>query len=417
MIRKLRIRFIAVAMATLLFAMAVVLAFVSLIVYSTTSSQYSDILDLLIEGNGNLSGSEAGITIDIPSRFEDLPELIYEARYFCVWTDSEDRVTDIKLSYIQSVNKETAEKLVGRTLRHGTKDHGLLRDGESTYLYKSAVRDDGTRLTVFIDPTSRMWIIFTVIRYTALASLVILLLYFFLYTRYSRRIVKPYIEIQEQQKRFITNASHELKTPLAVISANNEMIEAVSGPSKWTESNSRQISRLTEMIGELVTLTRLEEKEKLDLAKLDWSVICSEEADSFEDVFTKAGKGFDKDIEEGITVNGDDKTLRQLAVIFLDNAAKYCDDGGSTAVSLRASKNKKSASLTVSNSYAEGKDIDYDKFFERFYRQDESHSSSKSGYGIGLSIARQIVQLLGGKIAVSWKDGVISFTVELKTVS
>ena len=109
----------------------------------------------------------------------------------------------------------------------------------------------------------------------------------------------------------------------------------------------------------------------------------------------------------------DSSKIRQLTTLLVDNAVKYCDEGGKIEVTAGQIKNGRGAALTVSNSYAEGADVDYSRFFERFYRQDSSHNIDKGGYGIGLSLAESICSQYGGDIRAQWKDGVISFICQL----
>lgn len=413
MIKKLRRNFIALAVFTLMMAMGIVLGIVTWMAAHQLTQQYEVLLDWMLEYNGKLPEVMDDLDEDERKNLLVIPEIIYETRYFSVEMDEEHNVQDMHLSFIHSVNREKATALAQEAMKSRYR-HGWIYDHGSQYLFKWQAQEDGTILLVFIDATSRLWILTAVMRYMMIMAGIVIFVYFFLYTWYSRRIVQPYIEAQQQQKRFITNASHELKTPLTVIAANTEMIEAKNGESKWTQSTLRQIERMNGLIRELVTLSRLDEKEKVELAKVDWSHICVEETDAFAEVAHNAGLEYEPQIAPGISVKGEEKALRELATILLDNAMKYCDREGKVAVTLTTERH--GAVFTVSNSYAAGKDTDYTRFFERFYRADESHNSQKSGYGIGLSIAKQIAEILGGRLDVDWKDGVISFSVTLKVI-
>ena len=134
---------------------------------------------------------------------------------------------------------------------------------------------------------------------------------------------------------------------------------------------------------------------------------------SFDALAKDQGKMLVPRIKEGIHVVADQRCVYEIASILLDNAVKYCDEAGTITVTLTTKKIGKGAVLTVSNDFAGGKGVDYTRFFERFYRGDESHSSAKAGYGIGLSMAEELVRLLKGSINVSYKNGVITFTVTL----
>ena len=265
---------------------------------------------------------------------------------------------------------------------------------------------------VVADSTSRYGLTRLIILYMAGLWFVVLVLFIIAMSRYSRKLVRPFVENDEKQKRFITNASHELKTPLAVIAANNEMAEAVSGKTKWTESTTRQVKRLQSLIENLVVLTRLDEMNDIVLTDIDYSALVSETAEPFRSVIESAGRKYECRIEPGIHVNGERRTLQQIVSVLLDNAAKYCDEEG--IVSIRLTRKGKGSLLSVSNTYEEGKDVDTSRFFERFYRQDESHNSGKSGFGIGLSMAKEMTERMNGRMEVGYREGIITFSVELQ---
>jgi signal transduction histidine kinase len=244
---------------------------------------------------------------------------------------------------------------------------------------------------------------------------------FFIMRLLSKGFVRTEVENVEKQKQFITNASHELKTPLAVIKANTEMQEMMDGESEWSQSTLRQVDRMTGLIGNLVQIARAQEMTDGELAPTDIAAAVSETADSFAPVAASDGKKLEKEIPDSLVIKSSDSSMRQLTSLLVDNAIKYCDDGGTIKVEL--ARSRRGAVLTVSNDYAEGANVDYSRFFERFYRQDEAHTISagrsegtsgehtnKSGYGIGLSIAESLVKSMKGSIDVSWNKGRILFT-------
>ncbi|EHJ55612.1 hypothetical protein HMPREF9318_00258 [Streptococcus urinalis FB127-CNA-2] len=228
----------------------------------------------------------------------------------------------------------------------------------------------------------------------------------------SNLVIAPFVENYEKQKRFITNAGHELKTPLAIISANNELSELMNGESEWSKSTSDQVKRLTNLINQLVTLAKLEEQPEVVLKTVNFSEITQDAAEDFKSMVIKDGKTFDLLVEPNIMVRAEEKSLFELVTILVDNANKYCDPNGNVKVQLSTTgRRKKKGKLQVSNTYKEGESIDYSRFFERFYREDESHNSKRKGYGIGLSMAESMVKLFKGHISVSYKNDKIIFTV------
>ena len=230
----------------------------------------------------------------------------------------------------------------------------------------------------------------------------------------SSLMIKPFVENYEKQRRFITNAGHELKTPLAIIAANNELIEMVAGESEWTKSTDDQVKRLTKLIDRLVSLARLEEQPDMVLKEVDFSAITQDAAADFKSVIVKDDKTLELDIQPDISVKAEEKALFEMVSILTDNANKYCDQNGTVKVQLdTVGHTRKRGRLKISNTYAAGEDVDYSRFFERFYREDESHNSQKKGYGIGLSMAQSIVKAFKGQINISYKNKLITFTVTI----
>ncbi len=411
MIRTLRRNFIALAMLTLVAAMAVVMLFVYNLAGFRIARQYDVLLEWMLECDGSLPSALEEMAEDQREDLGPIPEILYETRHFSVVMEEDGTVSDLRLSSIHSVDCTEAAEMAAAA-REDPDRKGSLREGWNIYFFRWEQREDGSVLLVFIDATSRIWVMRSMSRYMLLVAAIVLFLYFFLYFWYSKKIVRPYQEAQERQRRFVTNAGHELKTPLAVIAANTEMAEAVSGETRWTRSTLRQVRRMDGLVQELVTLARLEEKETPELTRVDWSRICAEEAESFREVICAGGKSFRQAVTPGLFVRGEEKALRQLVTILLDNAAKYCDAGGDVRLVLE--REKRSAVLSVTNRYEQGAGVDCSRFFERFYRGDESHSGERPGYGVGLSIAQQTVQVLGGTIRASWQDGEIRFTVALR---
>ena len=227
----------------------------------------------------------------------------------------------------------------------------------------------------------------------------------------SKKAIKPEIDNMKRQKQFITNASHELKTPIAVIRANTEVEEMISGETEWTRSTMRQVERLNGLVQNLVMITRSEEQEDSVITKdVDVTKAVNESVDPYASLALQSEIVLERHIEDDVHMDGDESQVRQLAAILVDNAVKYCDEKGHIDISLEQQKKHKQIKLSVSNSYKDGESIDYNKFFERFYRGDQSHSVDKGGYGIGLSMAESICKQYSGTIGVSWKDGIITFT-------
>ncbi len=409
MLNRLRIEFVFTSVFTLVLALTLVMGPVYLLVSETFFAQNELLVDHLIDNGGTMphwgtisrEDDTGGFNVKLT------PELQYETRYFTVYIDENDTPTEVDVEHINGVDEEEAMIIAEVVLqRRGDSGRYLLDD--SIFFYKIGEKD-GVRMVVCVDCTSRMWIIRQVMYYMLTVSAIITLVFAMAITFLSKRIMEPFIRNTEKQKMFITNASHELKTPLAVISANTEMTEMTSGKTKWTESTLRQIQRMNTLISELVTLSRVYEKDELVLQDVAISDVVREQADSFEQVILQQGKDFQSQIAEDLHIRSEMRIVQELTTILLDNAAKYCDEKGTVYLELRG--RGKGALLLVTNTYAAGAEIDYKRFFERFYREDQSHNSKKKGFGIGLSIAKELCGQLGAKISVAYKNGVIGFTI------
>ena len=330
-------------------------------------------------------------------------EFPYSTRYFAVIFSDSDEVKAVKTNHIAGVEPEEAEKYARAAMERRLK-FGIY-DG---YYYQVAEREEGGTIVVYleslrqIDSVNRL--LYTALTLIGIGSIVTL----FLVRFFSKQIVKKEMESMELQNRFMTNASHELKTPLAVIKANTEVEQMLNGENEWNQSTMRQVERMTGLIQNLIRIVRAEEQENTEpVQRIDASAIITDTVKTFEPLASQEGKQLDQEIDASVSCFMRESDLRQLLSLFLDNAIKYCDEKGRIFVSLKAKgKNMK---LSVSNSYAEGEKTDYSRFFERFYRKDESHNIEKGGYGIGLSIAESIVKQYHGSIMANWKDGEIFF--------
>lgn len=338
---------------------------------------------------------------------EESSDYLRGTGYFAVLFDASDEVEKVTASHIWALDADR----VLRYARFAKSQRGSFGH-IGCYYYGVYERGDGGDMVIYVDRTGQV----TTNSRILFAALTILstgtLLAFFLMRVLSVRIVRSEVKNAEKQKQFITNASHELKTPLAVIRANTEMQELTGGETEWTASTLRQVARMNGLVENLVKIARADERDGVELRSLDVSKIVEDTADSFRAVAEGSGKRLLREIDAPIPLVTDERLLRQLLTLLLDNAVKYCDDGGTVICSARQSG--KTLALTVSNTFAEGKGVDHSSFFDRFYRADSSHNTDKGGYGIGLSVVESIVESLKGDLRVFWKDGVISFQVTLR---
>ena len=364
--------------------------------------------DIPEERNGFLDGIFGALRDMFNTNAKSRSEVMYSLRYFTVIYLNDEPIEVLHLNEMDESDAIAIAEFV-------KSEAGDAQSGKvGNYAFKTKTAGNSSAL-VLMNIENELANVRRVGNITLTLSIFGSLLALIVVRILSKIAIRPEIRNAENQKKFITNASHELKTPLAVIRANTELEMMMHGEDEWNRSTMNQVDRMTGLIQNLVMIAKADEKaNKEDMSQTDVSECVSGTADTFLPVATQSGKNLTKDIPEGITMLAHESHIRQLTSLLVDNAIKYCDDGGTIDVAL--AQKGKGVKLTVSNHYAEGENVDYSRFFDRFYRQDESHNIDKGGYGIGLSIADSLVRQYKGKIDVSWKDGMISFVCVLKGV-
>lgn len=408
MIKKLKRKFIIFSTIAMLAVLVVVLGIINTVSYYNARVEIFSVMNMISAAGGRIPETLYYRSIMGEAIMAD--ETKYSLRFFSALTDEQGTIYNMNRDQISAIDETMAIGFVEKAMKQNSLE-GMIHSSTSTYAYQKTKWANGDTLCVIMDCTrqlrsSDMFFLFSL--YIGLISLGIV---FLLLTLFSRRAVAPIARNYEAQKQFITNASHELKTPLAIISANTEVMEMTDGKNEWTESTMEQVHRMTELISHLITLSRLQERDEIEITQVDFSAVTQKVSEEFRILAEKDGKTYETSVQENRLVKANEAGLRELVSILIDNAVKYCTDQGRIRVVLEGKGH--GAVLTVSNSYPEKKDVDYSRFFDRFYREDESHNSEKKGYGIGLSMAEKFVEMFKGKISVHYKDGMIHFTVVL----
>jgi hypothetical protein len=334
-------------------------------------------------------------------------EMPYQTRYFYVKYDAEGNVTEVNAQHVAAVSETKVESYANAV--YSDKDrNGFFR----SYRYKQHTKEDGSRIIVFTDISASLLSAYTLLSQSLLIGFIALIAMFILVYLFSGKAVAPVVESLDKQKRFITDAGHELKTPLAVISANIDVLEIESGKSEWTTSIRNQIKRMNSLVKNMLTLSRMDEDiMHVVYSDFDMSAAVKETAKSFETVAESKNKTYETSIADDIHITGDKNSITQLSSLLLDNAMKYSSDKGDIKVSLVKEKN---IVLEVSNECSTMPEGNLDKLFDRFYRSDSSRSRETGGFGIGLSVARAIATAHGGTIeALRDGDNRIRFVVTL----
>ena len=440
MIPKLRKKFISITAAALFAVILAVVGSINCIFFVQNNRLLSSHLDMILNQYGNDIDKRPGSSSQefIPSGasqdlrdFPQLPDLpladrANPERDFRLFPRFEDNlrvradgcvillnadgsIAEIRQDNAENYAPEELAAIVSKIL-----DSGKTEGWHQYYKYRMVTRQSQKgRTETFIgllNASSTLYSIFTMLFVSAfigiLSFFVVLLIIIFA----SGRAVKPIAESYTKQKQFVTDAGHELKTPLTVISANNEMARMIYGDSEWFDSIDKQVGKMNGLVHNLITLAKMDEEQKPVFSSFNFSDAVYDTAKSFENLIHAKGKLLTLDIADDITYTGDEARLRQLISILMDNAVKYCDEKGKIAVRLTADK---SVQLQVTNDFTASEGLDPEKVFERFYRADKSRTPDGS-YGLGLSIAKSIAELHKGDIrAKILEHGGVQFEVIL----
>ena len=300
---------------------------------------------------------------------------------------------------IKAVDTEQAIAYAGQVIS-GNQSRGFIAD----YRFACYAESDGTRIT-FLDCGREMNSFRTYLFISTAMAIIGYALFFFVILFFCGRIIRPVTESYEKQKRFITDAGHEIKTPLTIIQADVDVLEMEQGENEWLRDIQKQTERLAALTNDLVYLAKMEEAENsLQMIEFPFSDVVSEAASSFQALAQAQGKTFQCRIQPMLSVTGNEKAIQQLINILLDNALKYSPENGT--VTLTVEKQNRSVQLSVYNTTADTiSKSNLTMLFDRFYRIDSSRDSCTGGYGIGLSVAKSIVAAHNGKIQAKTEDG------------
>lgn len=428
--RRLRRKFILVAMGAVTVVLTLIIAGINIVNYSHVCKMADARLDYILAGKGSIDwedesrtdsgnggdtstgmvadGDRAGARV---GHFEGMTaESPFDTRYFTV-TLVEGQVVDANTARIAAVGAKRAARIA-----MGLDSKGLTSGFSGNYRYTTTAQGEKTAY-VFVDCSRELASFHSFLNASVAISCIGWLAVLAIVTVASGAVIRPMVESYSKQKRFITDASHEIKTPLAVIDAANEVQEIESGESEWTQSIHEQVARLTALTERLVFLARMDEGSAgFTMASIDLSEAVDKAAAPFESVAVSRGKRLSMSVATGVRAHADAAAVTQVVELLLDNATRYASEGSVIELSLRAvsrGAGKGSAELVVSNAVDELPEGDLDRLFDRFYRADVSRSSKTGGSGVGLSVVRAIAEAHGGSATVSGHDHQITFTVRL----
>lgn len=422
--RRLRRKFILVAMGAVTVVLTLIIAGINIVNYSHVCKMADARLDYILAGkdgidwgdeskaepaNGKDAGdSQAGVRI---RHFEGMTaESPFDTRYFTV-SIAGGQVTDVNTARIAAVGAKRAARIAA-----GLYSKGWTSGFSGNYRYTATVQGDKTTY-VFVDCSRELASFHSFLSASVAISCIGWLAVLAIVAGASGAVIRPMVESYSKQKRFITDASHEIKTPLAVIDAANEVQEIESGESEWTQSIHEQVARLTALTERLVFLARMDEGSAgFTMTSIDLSEAVDKAAAPFESVAVSRGKRLSTSIACGVRAHADAAAVAQVVELLLDNATRYASEGSVIELSLRAVsrvQGKGATELVVSNAVDELPEGDLDRLFDRFYRADVSRSSKTGGSGVGLSVVRAIAEAHGGSASVCGHGNQITFTVRL----
>ncbi len=409
MIKKLRLKFIIASMAAILIVLGITIATINISNYVMNENEGSNALSLIIE-QGTKDDERGGETPPQQALEEpmgDKDNSLMREHYFIVSINKNGEIVESNYRHIFIVDEtegnEYALKVFNNEWTSGKYDK--LR-------YKKETKQDGLTYVAFLDMKERMDSFNNFLVLSISISGGAYLVLFGLILLASRAVFKPAEESYKNQKRFITNASHELKTPLTVISADLDLIEMDHGKDEWTSSIRDQVKRLTELTNQLVILSRLEEEDPkhYPFTKFNLSALATKVSESFTSIFKKEEITYSLNAGEDIELYGNENLIGQLIAIFLDNSSKYTSGEKKCSYFVVHKIKKDKVELRFSNSISKDEEVDPNQVMERFYR---SPSNKKEGSGVGLSIAQEIINLHKGKIEVEKTISDITFVITL----
>lgn len=339
-----------------------------------------------------------------PDRRPFNPPRLELSTFYSVAVSKSGQILKVDTADVSTIEEESLTQLAADIIERGKKS------GVERHLIYQAEDKGSYILVAFLDNTVMVENVETLISYTLIFGAAALVLLFFLARYLADRIVAPLEESYKRQKQFVSDAGHELKTPVAVVNTNLELLSRQIGENQWLSNIQYENQRMSALISQLLDLARTEnaapQMETVDLSHL----VCGETL-PFETVAYENGLVLNSDIEESICMDGNSVQLKQLTSILLDNGIRHSTNGKEVAIRLQKEKNY--AILSVSNDGDEIPPEQRNYLFERFYRLDAARTGEDSHYGLGLAIAKAIVLTHKGTIDVQCHDGKVEFKAKL----
>ena len=416
MIRRLRRRFIRIATLSVTAVMLLLTVLLNTANYVSTTRELRDMLQLISSNQGTIPAYHpVGEAPAAPPKAPRPPrdgsftaETPYSTRYFVLRYQDDGTLVQADLANIASVTEKDITPYLSAAVAHGA-GYGSY----GSYRYYVTRTGDGRNMAVFLDGYQQLRSVGLVLLWSLVADAACILLVFVLVVLLSRRAIDPVVRSAEKQKQFITDASHELKTPITVISTCLRVLEMETGKQKWIDKAQAQTEKLTALVNALVTLSRMDEGvSPLKMEPFPLSEAVADTAEPFRDLAQSKGHTLVLEIAPELTYKGDEYAIRQLVSILLDNAVKYAR--ADSPITLTLEKTRRGIALRCRNGSDPIPEDTLTKLFDRFYRADPSRNAATGGFGIGLSIARSIAEAHRGSICARMAGEEVEFVAELR---
>ena len=383
---SLRKKFVLVAVLSIVVVIITIYGAIAINLHYRNTYQLSEIAKIISDNGGKIPDFNPDNRY---SRFINR-ETQHSTRYFVAFLEEDYKIKSIDVSHISSINEEDAKNIIMNVLsKH--RDFGYFNN------FRYLINHEQS-LIVFVDGTILINNLHSFIQESLLIIIIGIIITFILTTIFSTKALGPLAETYEKQKDFITNAGHDIKTPLAIIRADTEVLEMQLGEdNEWLISIKNQTKRLDTLIKTLLGLARIDKtgKQKLELEEFSINELINEEINDIK-ILAKDGCTFDVEEKAQLTIKADKSCIRQVLTILLDNATKYAPENDIIKIVIQ--KQGKLKKIDFSNTYIGDTAVNPNKFFDRFYREDLSRNTKRGGHGIGLSMAKSLIETNRGRI-------------------
>ena len=395
MTKTLKRRFIIFTMS----AVTCLLLFIVLAINGVNWMMLERQSDMMLETLVDADGSFQQMDFNRPPPFSRPLDMdrMRASRFFIVRSDQSGNIVNVNIDQISAIDQETAKSYALEVLK--TDDTSGRVHG-----YKYAVKELGpNKLTFFMDTSEQSenfrMVLFASSAIAVLCWVILLIIVILL----SGKVIRPVLVGMEKQKQFITNAGHEMKTPLAIIQSNNDTMVLIHGENKYNVHIRNQTKRLNVLMSNLLTLAKLDEEIPLPTETVNISDVAGELLPAYTEDAQARNLRFTVQIEPDIVIQTNKDSFRQMITVLLDNAIKYTPDSGSVRLSL--ARDGRHIQIIEENTCDPSLEPDPERLFERFYRGDAARTQKESsGYGIGLSAARAICENFGGKLTAEYSS-------------